>query len=392
MIEQHSGTKNTGDIAWQPEESVLFQTVVRNGYCIGCGACAAVTNSPVKIQLNEQGCFEATWTTANTNEDIEQKISSVCPFSNDAQNEDEIGRALYGKVGTYDKRIGYHMSTYVGYVEEENYRALGSSGGMGKWILAEILRKGMVDIVIQVHANEPDEKDPMVYMYSVATSVEDVKQGSKSVYYPVNMVEVMEYIREHPGRYAVTGIPCFIKAIRLLCKKEPILAERIVYCIGLICGHMKSTKYAEMIAWQFGVQPGELSYIDFRKKLPGARANHKGIEVKSLNGTSEIKEPDIVQNLFGTDYNHGFFQYNACDFCDDVVGETADISVGDAWLPEYMADGGGNSVVVVRNPDIHSVVVDAIAQNRLALEDLGADRTAKSQAGGFRQRREGLAY
>ena len=36
----------------------------------------------------------------------------------------------------------------------------------------------------------------------------------------------------------------------------------------------------------------------------------------------------------------------ACEFCDDVVGETADMSVGDAWLPGYVSDWRGTSVVV----------------------------------------------
>lgn len=41
--------------------------------------------------------------------------------------------------------------------------------------------------------------------------------------------------------------------------------------------------------------------------------------------------------------------YKACDFCDDVFAETADIALGDAWLPEYVQDGNGTNVVVTRN-------------------------------------------
>ena len=142
-----------------------------------------------------------------------------------------------------------------------------------------------------------------------------------------------------------------------------------------------------MIAWQFGVAPGKLAHIDFRKKLPGARANEKGVAVESMDVETDDADPDIVQNLFGTNYNHGFFQYNACNFCDDVVGETADISVGDAWLEEYLEDGAGTNVVVVRDPVIHQLIEKAIDERRLHFEKVSADKVAESQAGGFRQRR-----
>jgi len=146
-----------------------------------------------------------------------------------------------------------------------------------------------------------------------------------------------------------------------------------------------------MLGWQLGVPPGELGAIEFREKLPNLPANHKGIRATPRNGAppSEVKS---VRSIFGGDYNLGFFQYNACDFCDDVVAETSDISVGDAWLPEYMNDPQGTSVLVVRNPEIAALVDAARADGSLHLDEISADRVATSQAGGLRQRRDGLAY
>ncbi|RMG52302.1 MAG: hypothetical protein D6717_12160, partial [Gammaproteobacteria bacterium] len=138
--------------------------------------------------------------------------------------------------------------------------------------------------------------------------------------------------------------------------------------------------------------PGELGRIDFRAKLPGTTAKQKGIVVESRRETLPAPEPQIVQNLFGTDYNHGFFQYKACDFCDDVVGETADISVGDAWLPEYIPDGRGTSLVIPRHPVLHQILEEAANAGRIHLERITVEQAVASQAGGFRQRREGLAY
>ncbi len=371
------------------DQNDLTEKVLPGYYCIGCGACTAIEDSPFQIKMNEKGQYCAYISDSSVK--LYHRIASVCPFSEKAINESQIALKLFGHQATYHDHIGYFINANAGYVAEGKFRELGSSGGVAKWLLYELLRRDKVDAVIQVAQNLSADKDGILYKYSVSNTLDDVLNGSKSAYYPVEMSEALAYIRKNPGRYAITGIPCFIKAIRLLSVAEPIFKERIVYTIGLVCGHLKSKSYAEMIGWQLGVPPGGLSYIDFRKKIPGKRANQKGVEVKSKLPLA-LKGPDIVQNLFGTNYNHGFFQYHACNFCDDVVAETADISVGDAWLPEYLPDGQGTSVVVIRQAGIAQLVKDAIREKRVVFQPLNPERVVESQAGGFRQRREGLAY
>ena len=97
-------------------------------------------------------------------------------------------------------------------------------------------------------------------------------------------------------------------------------------------------------------------------------------------------------HLADGDWGSGFFMNSACNFCDDVVAETADISFGDAWVEPYSSDGRGTNVVVVRSPVIENLVADAIKESRLSLEAVDGKFVAQTQAAGFRQRREGLAY
>ena len=83
---------------------------------------------------------------------------------------------------------------------------------------------------------------------------------------------------------------------------------------------------------------------------------------------------------------------NACNFCDDVVGETADITLGDAWLPRYETDNKGNNLIIVRNYLINELLDAGRRNNELNIETCTSDDTLWAQAGGFRQRGEGLAY
>jgi coenzyme F420-reducing hydrogenase beta subunit len=206
------------------------------------------------------------------------------------------------------------------------------------------------------------------------------------------MSGVISEMLKRPGRYAVVGIPCFIKAIRLSSRESSVLRERLAFSISIVCGHLKSTAFAESFAWQCGVAPGELKAIDFRTKLHDRPANSYAVTVSGIRDGHPTSVTKPTSELFGANWGHGFFKYKACDFCDDVVGETADISFGDAWLPEYESDSAGTNVVVVRSRVLNTLLTNAEGEGRLHLESISAEKVHESQSGGFRHRRDGLSY
>jgi hypothetical protein len=73
------------------------------------------------------------------------------------------------------------------------------------------------------------------------------------------------------------------------------------------------------------------------------------------------------------------------------MGETADVTVGDAWLPAFIDDPRGSNVVVARHPQIEDIVRQAIGDGRLTLTPLSMDDAARSQDAGLRHRRIGLS-
>ena len=88
----------------------LFNTVVKGGYCIGCGACAAVEDSPIRMQMDKYGRYQAGLDNASSLS--ESKVLKVCPFSSESSNEDILGKQLFGEKCVYHNRIGYHLKTY----------------------------------------------------------------------------------------------------------------------------------------------------------------------------------------------------------------------------------------------------------------------------------------
>ena len=318
--------------------------------------------------------------------------SRVCPFEDGAPAENELARELFGEAGSFDARLGQHVATYVGWAVEPDYRARGSSGGVASWLLVELLRLKVVDHVMHVAADPLPRAGQPLYRFTISSSPEEVRSGAKSRYYPVEMSGAMAEMLRRPGRYAVVGVPCFIKALRLACRESAVLKERLTVAVGIVCGHLKSTAFGEMLAWQCGLSPAELRAIDFRTKLPGRPASNYAVTVTGERGGRGFSTTRPVAELFGSNWGLGFFRYKACDFCDDVVAETADITLGDAWLPEYESDSKGTNVIIVRSRTVDSILARAREEGRLHLEPISADKVVQSQAGGFRHRRDGLAY
>ncbi|MCC2606092.1 Coenzyme F420 hydrogenase/dehydrogenase, beta subunit C-terminal domain [Planctobacterium marinum] len=363
----------------------VVSKVTQGGYCIGCGACAHLSTA-VSMQANRYGQLIPVVTEDGLSNTENDTIAKVCPSGPAGLNEDQIAELHFGTLPR-NSRIGHFDKVFAGKVTTGEFYQKASSGGIGKWLLTRLLELGDVDYVIQVTEDQRPNERGLSYFYKVFSKTEEIKTGSKSAYYPIELSEVLDFVRQNPGRYAITGIPCFIKTIRRLCEQDSELKQRIKFTLGVVCGHLKTKAFAELIGWQLGVKPDELATVDFREKLPGKKANQKGVRATRLDGSQSDSE--IVQNLFGTNYGHGLFKYNACDFCDDVLAETADVAVGDAWLPQYMH--GGTSLVVTRNKRITEI----LAQYRdieVQLDELTDTDAANSQAAGLRHRREYLSY
>ena len=316
-------------------------------------------------------------------------FARTCPFSPHAANEDAIAAARYPRAPVADERIGRFEQAYVGHVEEGGYRAGGSSGGMVSWVAAELLASGMVDGVAHVVPTLPDANGAPFFRYRISRTFDQVSEGAQSRYYPVDLGDVLAEIRRTPGRYAVVGVPCFVKAMHLLRAEDPVIAERVTHLLGLFCGHMKSARFVDSFAWQLGASIEDVRAVDYRRKDPGRPANWYTAQLTLSDGSTQSKD---WWHLADGDWGAGYFQYPACNYCDDVVAETADIAFGDAWVEPYCSDGRGTNVVIVRSPLLAAMVSRAIAAGRLALQPVDADFIAETQAAGLRQRREGLAY
>jgi hypothetical protein len=152
---------------------------------------------------------------------------------------------------------------------------------------------------------------------------------------------------------------------------------------------MKSAAMVESFAWQLGTELKRVKALDYRIKDESRPANWYRAHLDLEDGSSAEQD---WWHLADGDWGAGFFQNPACNWCDDVVAETADISFGDAWVEPYSSDGRGTNVVIVRSKEMKALVERGRADGRLSLASVDADFIVRTQAAGLRHRRDGLAY
>lgn len=365
-------------------------TVVSSNVCVGCGACAVITPDVITMELTENGTYLPTIRggadLASMSDETLHTANAVCPFSDYSENEDTLGASLYPSAPHADV-TGRYRKIVAGHVAVGDFRDRGTSGGMTSWVLFELLQQGEVDGIIHV-ASTHDELPSALSRYRISRSIEELFSGRKSRYHVQTLEDVLLEVRRTPGRYAIVGVPCFIKAVRLLADHDDVLAKRITFTLSLVCGHYKSTLYSEFLAWSSGVAPKSVHDIDYRHKEPGRAPNRYCVKITDRSGTDLVRG---VENIPMADWGLGVFKLGACDYCDDIVGETADMSCGDAWLPPFMGDWRGANMAIARSKLAERILNDGIESHSLDVTLWTPSDVAAAQAGAVRHRRAGLA-
>ncbi|MCC4765386.1 4Fe-4S ferredoxin [Methanosarcina sp. DH1] len=365
-------------------KSNVIDEIVKNDLCIGCGVCVGICpQKSLIIQESECGEYAAYKIQDCT---LECGLClKVCPFADTEENEDTIGYKFYRHSTEimHTSETGYYLTSYVGY--SEKYRLTSASGGIATWILENLLTERIADHVICVSPVDDPEK---LFAFKVFDTADNVREGAGSAYYPVEMSEVINYILSTPGRYAITGLPCFIKAIRCAQQINKKLRERIIVTLGLTCGQLKSKHYTTYLASLSGIQ--NPIWVRYHQKLPEKPAADYHFVCK--DSSSQIGKRIFISTGMGEAWLNRWFTYNACNYCDDVFAECADVNCMDAWLPEYWNEPEGNNLVIIRSQLINQLIRKGIQNNQLHLKEIPINQVIRSQKEVIYHKRTLLPY
>ncbi|RAV30995.1 Coenzyme F420 hydrogenase/dehydrogenase, beta subunit C-terminal domain [Sinomicrobium soli] len=360
------------------KESRTIKDVVDNQLCTGCGLCVSESDGIRSMKWNEDGFLVPDIINV-----INDNSIKVCPFNpapdEDVRDEDRLSKLFLSDSDKKDFKIGRYIGTYVGFSEQ--HRTSSSSGGIATYIFEQLLKNNHAQhlfIVKEVNGT---------YEYQLFSDFRQINKISKTRYLPVTLEKLFEIIDKLDGKIGVSGVACFIKAIRLKQHYYPELKEKIAFLVGIICGGLKSKLYTDFLVQNVGIK-GDYSNQEYRIKDFYGSASGYGFGAYDAQEVLHTMKMSKVGDMWGT----GLFKSNACDFCDDVTTELADISLGDAWINPYRKDGRGASIIITRSLLADELIKSGMKNGELKANLLAKEEVIRSQAASFRHRQQASKF
>ena len=356
-------------------ENKTIEEVVKNNLCTGCATCVSLCpRSAIElIKDNSKGIYLPR---LNENECNQcGTCFDVCPGH--AVNFKELNLEIFGKEPE-DALIGNYLNCYTGHASDYDIRYNSASGGLVTQLLIFALEEGIIDgaLVTRMKRDNPLEPEPFI-----AKTREEIIEASKSKYCPVPAnLALKEILDSKKGeKFAVVGLPCHLHGIRKAEQINKKLKEKIVLCIGIFCGGMPNFVGTEFLLRRLKLQNKDIVMLNYRGEGWAGK-----MLLKLRNNKTKVIPYPAYWDGFGS-----FFYPFRCTLCSDWTSELADISFGDAWLPEIVErDKIGTSLIITRNEESSSILQQMISESKIELNEITRNKVAISQRGMFWKKRD----
>lgn len=305
-------------------------SVLRQGMCSGCGACAQLPAVQIGMRLENGQIRPVNLGDPTTSQSaLAVDVSSFCP-----------GVRVRGTGGPSFHKWGPIVSASVGAAQQDDVRRLGSSGGALTALAMHLLETGEVEAVLHVGA---DESSPIKTSVKISTNSYEVLQGAGSRYAPVATLSRLHETLARFSRVAVIAKPCEISALRALQRTDRDAAEKVKYAFSFFCAGVPSQAGTERLVAQLGADPARVTELRYRGNgWPGY------FSVKDSAGRGGKRS---YADSWGSVLNQHL--QSRCKMCLDGIGEEADVTAADYWETDdkgypLFEDGDGQSLILAR--------------------------------------------
>jgi hypothetical protein len=153
---------------------------------------------------------------------------------------------------------------------------------------------------------------------------------------------------------------------------------------------MKSKNYTKYIAALAGNKGlNKIQSVYYRGKDPENPASNYYFRFTDEHG---LKYKIFWNDGISEAWVNRWFTPNACNYCDDVFAELADVTFMDAWLPEYSKDSMGTNLVLVRSPLVKEVITEGAKHKEIKLSEISIKKVVQSQSGVIDLKRRQLPH
>lgn len=283
----------------------------------------------------------------------------------------QLNQDIFGRQ-PQDRFLGNFLHCYIGHSNDRRIRYESASGGIVSQLLIFALEKGIIDgaLVVGMKEDKPLEPKPFV-----ARTKAEILSAGRSKYCPVPVNEALRQIVSSQGKFAVVGLPCHIHGVRKAEHQNPRLKKKIVLHVCLLCSHIANFVGTEFVIEKLRIPKNQIRELRYRGKgWPGS------MTIELRNGSSANIPLVGSWYSYWPVFSSFLFTPMRCTMCPDQSGELADISLGDAWLPELRSDRIGESIIVARTQIAEDILSKMVSENVISVRLTTPEKVKQSQS------------
>lgn len=262
--------------------------------------------------------------------------------------------------------VGRFLGLWCGFAADAGDRARVASGGMVTTLLASALRNGTIDGAAVSKADFSDGK--LGYRFDIVTDPDRLSEYGGSAYFNIPVERHWKQLDEFDGRLAVCALPCHTAILRRRQESGRGLANVKLF-LSLFCGHNNEADLIRFVFEKEGIDEGQVAHMWVDRSYLGGNF---GVRFRDGSQTSfPFRRFNVYRSLW-------FFSKQMCRYCDDHLGQAADVSIGDVFLAEYRKRPVKHSLAVARTQAGWRVLREAIDAGVFRAEE--ADPTVAVRA------------
>lgn len=290
----------------------LFEEVVENGLCTGCGAC--LTGCPYLVTHEGRIVILDRCTVQDGD------CYKHCPRTYTDMNA--VSNRMFG-VPYEDEEVGHSLEIMMARSREDTIVKHAQDGGTVTTLIVTALKEGMIDAVVCTKMDE--NKVPRGV---IAHNKEELLACAGSSYEASFLLEAYRKIpKDNTDKLAIVGVGCQTEAVAKMKTFQPqnsVNPDHIELTVGLFCG--------------WALRPSRFHH--YLKDMCDPKQVTKFDIPHSPNYTFDMYTESEKKSVSLDDIRP--FINPACEYCWDMTSEFSDISVGSAGSKHP----GWNTVIV----------------------------------------------
>lgn len=306
-------------------------------------------------------------------ESSRQNIRQVAKILESNRGREKPGRRSINHVidvSRPEQYFGPYITCRMGYAADPSIRANAASGGMVTALLCNLLENRDIDGAWVVRSSFTKE-GRLSYTTMVATTKQQVREASSSVYLDIPMMSHIEQLRQFDGRLAVVLTPCMMRAFQHILDRDRQLEKKIVLKIGLFCSGTTSAHAAEYAMDQCHIDRTGANRLYFRRGHWRGKA--------SVIYEDGRRQDFSFKKTICAYKNAYFFTKGSCLACKDHFASLADVSFGDVWLAEMKKEPVKYTGCIIRTKEAERFIRRAEKQGSLFTRPMSDTQMLASQ-------------